>query len=173
MATPQALFFNLPVPINPGGPTPAQAEAGNYAKRKVKWRGLEISIENEVGTRRNGLDAHGNLLWSTLMHNAYGYIRRTLGADDEQVDCYLGPDMEGAQYVYVIHQKQAGDWTSYDEDKSMLGFPSRIEAMAAYMSHYSDPRFLGEVSVLPVDEFVRRVKQTPKLSKEKRILVAM
>ena len=50
-------------------PTPAQAEAGNYAKRKMAWHGLTISIENEPGSVRKG---NG---WQTKMLFPYGYIK--------------------------------------------------------------------------------------------------
>jgi hypothetical protein len=33
-------------------PTPAQQKAGNYAKRRLQWRGLTISIENKAGAVR-------------------------------------------------------------------------------------------------------------------------
>ncbi len=135
-------------------PTPAQAEAGNYKKPRVRWNGLEIAIENPVGTVREGKG------WRTKMANAYGYVCRTEGVDGDEVDVYLGPDMDGAEQVYVVHQRKAGDWDAYDEDKVMLGFPSEDAAIAAYLKHYDDPRFLGPVTSMPVAEFVAKVKAT-------------
>lgn len=135
-------------------PTPAQAEAGNYKKPRVKWNGLEIAIENPVGTVREGKG------WRTKMQNAYGYICRTEGVDGDEVDVYLGPNMDGASKVYVVHQRKAGDWSAYDEDKVMLGFDSEADAKAAYLKHYDDERFLGPVTAMPTDEFVTKVKAT-------------
>lgn len=130
-------------------PTPAQAEAGNYAKRKMAWHGLTISIENEPGSVRKG---NG---WKTKMLFPYGYINSTEGSDGDQVDVYIGPD-ESANTVYVVHQRKYGDWERYDEDKCMLNFASEAAARAAYLKHYDDPRFLGPITAMPVDEFVEK-----------------
>src|ERR1017187_5013066 len=93
-------------------PTPAQAEAGNYKKRKIAWNGLTISIENEPGSIRKGKG------WQTKMLFPYGYINSTLGVDGDAIDVYIGPD-ESADMVYVVHQRKYGDWAHYDEDKAM------------------------------------------------------
>lgn len=134
-------------------PTPAQAEAGNYKKPRVKWQGLEIAIENPVGSTREGKG------WKTTMKNAYGYICRSEAVDGDEVDVYLGDDMD-APTVYVVHQRKAGDWSKYDEDKVMIGFKSEAAARAAYLAHYDDDRFLGPITAMPVDEFVQKVKAT-------------
>ena len=42
-----------------GTPTPAQAEAGNYAKRHVRWNGLNITVETEAGQDRTGTGPDG------------------------------------------------------------------------------------------------------------------
>lgn len=128
-------------------PTPAQAEAGNYKKRKLAWHGLTISIENEPGSVRKGKG------WQTNMLYAYGYINRSLGVDGDQIDVYVGMD-ESASMVYVVHQRQAGDWDKYDEDKCMLNFSTEAAARAAYLKHYDDPRFLGPITAMPVDKFI-------------------
>lgn len=153
-----------------GAPTVGQALAGNYKKGHRKWRGLDISIENAAGTVREGTHADGEK-WSVTMLNDYGYIRRTIGVDGDHVDCFMGPD-ENAQYVYIIHQRKAGQWYTYDEDKCCIGFTSKRDALVCYLSHYDDPRFMGEISVLPFDEFKRRVLETPRLKKYERKLAA-
>jgi superfamily II DNA or RNA helicase len=132
-------------------PTPAQAEAGNYKKRKLQWNSLTISIENEPGSVRKG---NG---WKTKMLYAYGYINSTLASDGDQIDVYIGSD-ESADMVYVIHQRKYGDWARYDEDKCMLQFSSEAAARAAYLKHYDDPRFLGPITAMPVDEFVEKAR---------------
>lgn len=134
-------------------PTPAQAEAGNYKKPRVRWNGLEIAIENPVGSTREGKG------WKTTMRNAYGYVCRSEAVDGDEVDVYLGDDMD-APTVYVVHQRKAGDWSKYDEDKVMIGFKSEVSARAAYLAHYDDERFLGPITAMPVDEFVQKVKAT-------------
>jgi Inorganic Pyrophosphatase/ADP-Ribosyltransferase in polyvalent proteins len=134
-------------------PTQAQAVAGNYKKPRIQWNGLEIAIENPVGSVRKGYG------WSTEMSNAYGYIRRTEAADGDEVDVYLGPDLD-APMVYVVHQRKCGRWDEYGEDKCMIGFGSEAAAKAAYLRHYDDPRFLGPITAMPVAEFVEKAKAT-------------
>lgn len=135
-------------------PTPAQAEAGNYKKPRVQWHGLEIAIENPAGSVREGKG------WRTKMKYDYGYVCRSGAVDGDEVDVYLGPELDKAPTVYVVHQRKYGDWKKYDEDKAMLGFSSEAAARAAYLEHYDDPRFLGPITAMPVDEFVEKVKAT-------------
>ena len=146
-------------------PTPAQAEAGNYKKRHRRFRGLDITIETPAGSVREGTDPGGKR-WRTKMRFDYGYIRRTEGADGDHVDCYIGPD-EDAPNVYVVHQRKAGDWQAYDEDKVMLGFRAKDAAVRAYLAHYDDLRFLGQVTTMPFEEF--KAKALATLEKPKMI----
>jgi hypothetical protein len=133
-------------------PTHAQAQAGNYVKRKVYWKGLTITIENEAGSIRRGHKPNGDE-WATRMMHPYGYINLTEGVDGDHVDVYLGPELEDAPLVYVIHQRRVDDWENYDEDKCMLGWPDEESAVDAFLSCYDDYRFLGPVTALPVEEF--------------------
>lgn len=139
-------------------PTAAQIEAGNYAKRKIAWHGMTISIENEAGSVRRGVDPAGKP-WETTMAYPYGYLLRTEGVDGDSVDVYVGPNVD-APMVYVVHQRKAGDWRRFDEDKAMLGFGSEYEAVQAFLQHYNDLRFLGPVTSMPVAEFVEKARAT-------------
>lgn len=132
----------------------AQAEAGNYAKRRVPWNGLTLVVENEAGSIRTGRG------WQTRMLFPYGYVAGSEGTDGDEVDCYLGPYLEDAPFVYVVHQRRHGAWHEFDEDKVMLGFLSEEEAAQAYLAHYDDARFLGPITVMPVGEFVAKVRAT-------------
>lgn len=140
------------------GPTEAQAAAGNYKKRRVAWHGLEIAIENEKGSVRSGTDDSGKD-WTIKMRCPYGYFCRSEGVDGDEVDVYLGEDPT-ADKVYIVHQRKAGDWKSYDEDKVMADFPSEQAARAAYLNQYDDPRFLGPITTMAVDKFVEKLKAT-------------
>lgn len=153
-------------PLRKSQPTPAQIEAGNYKKRHIRFQGLEISIENPSGSVRKGVDRDGHE-WRTKMTHAYGYIRGSKGVDKDHVDCYIGPNPD-ASHAYIVHQRKAGQWDRYDEDKVMLGFDTEAQARAAYLKHYDDPRFLGPVTAMPMDEFKRKVMATansPKIIK--------
>lgn len=140
-------------------PTDPQKEAGNYAKRRVSWMGMEISVENEAGSIRRGVSRLGEH-WAVRMFYAYGYLRRTTGVDGDQVDVYLGPLLDSAPTVYVVHQRCYGDWDAYDEDKVMIGFADEESAREAYLSCYDDHRFLGPITAMPVEEFVAKAKAT-------------
>lgn len=143
--------------------TPAQKAAGNYKKRRVYWKGFEIAIEHEPGAIRSGVDPNGKR-WSIKMKNPYGYLRRTLGVDRDQFDCYLGPDMD-AENVYVITVMTPGEWDKPDEQKAMIGFPSREAAVETFLAHYDDKRFLGPVVTMTADEFAKKVRAMAKQAK--------
>lgn len=116
-------------------PTEAQKHAGNYAKDHIKVHGLDISIENPRGSIRSGKDKNGEE-WSVKMECPYGYIRGTAGADNDHVDCYIGPNKHSLR-VYVIDQKHP-DGGGFDEHKCMLSFPDRESAITAYKASFSD-----------------------------------
>ena len=54
----------------------------------------------------------------------------------------------------------------------MLDFPNKREALVCYLTHYDDPRYLGEISVMPWAEFKRRALETPGKAKYERKLAA-
>lgn len=136
-------------------PTPAQIEAGNYRKGKVRWNGLVISIENAKGTLRSGQTAAGKP-WSVVMPAAYGYIKRSIGADDDHVDIYMGPHPLASD-VWVIDQVDARNGR-FDEHKVMAGFKSKDDALAAYRKAFSDGNAdarIGAVTRLGIGQLKR------------------
>lgn len=116
-------------------PTPAQAEAGNYKKGHVIIGEFDITIENPAGSVRKGVDADGKE-WTSLMYNAYGYIKGTEGVDGDHIDVFLHSDMDqwNGRKVYVVDQTNTDG--SFDEHKVMLGFNDENEAFFAYLSNY-------------------------------------
>lgn len=138
-----------------GGAVPSQAqiEAGNYKKGHTKFQGLDISIETPKGAIRSGKDKGGKE-WSVCMPTDYGYLKRTVAADGEHVDCYIGPNKKSNR-VYVIDQHHLHN-KSYDECKVMLGFATRDEAISTYKAGFSDgkgAKRIGRVTRMSVDEF--------------------
>ncbi len=131
-------------------PSQAQKEAGNYRKGHVRVAGLDISIENPRGSERAGKRPDGSE-WRHMMSDHYGYIRRTEGADGEQVDVYLGPQEESGQ-VFVVDQLNQADG-SFDEHKVMIGFPDQKSAVAAYRSNFDADWKVGPVTAMPMDQF--------------------
>lgn len=147
-------------------PSAKQIEAGNYAKKHRKVRGLDITIENQRGTIRKGVDKGGNE-WAVSMQHDYGYIKGTLGIDGDHFDVVLGPNSAAPQ-VWVITTKAPPAFKKDDEQKAMIGFNSEDEARAAFKGMYDDPRFCGAVVEMPMDEFKRKVRTTrqdPKMLK--------
>lgn len=126
-------------------PTEKQIAAGVYRKGHTTISGLRISIENAAGTYRRPE-------WP-VMKAHYGYIKGTLGADGDHVDCFINPgtaeDWEGE--IYVIDQLGADGL--FDEHKCMIGYDDSYKAEAAYSSHYPDDWIVGPISIMTIEEF--------------------
>lgn len=126
--------------------------------KRYTFAGLPIAIENPLGTLRTWTDADGKT-GVTRMQFDYGFIDGHIGADGDEVDCYIGPD-ESAPDVHVVHQLAAPEFKRYDEDKTMLGFPSPDAAKAAYLAHRSDgDRAFGGMSTIPLPAFRAKLKR--------------
>ena len=134
-------------------PTKGQKEAGNYKKGRFTVHGMEIAIENPVGSVRTGVTREGKP-WRTEMKNTYGYFAgESDGKDGDKLDVFLGPDVEGAPMVYVIDQVDPASGT-FDEHKVMLGFPSEVAARAAYLANYQAGwKGLKTLTGVPVEAF--------------------
>jgi phage-related protein (TIGR01555 family) len=122
------------------------------------WHGLDVSIENEVGSVRSGVDAGGKP-WAVTLKHDYGYLRGTKGVDGDHVDVFMGPD-EKAELVYVVHTRKPPDFRAYDEDKCMLNFSTADDARAAFLANFDRPEHFGEMEVFPVGDFIDRVLLT-------------
>lgn len=119
---------------------------------KYVFQDIPIHVENPVGSVRSWYDPHNDEEGETEMQYDYGFIPGTDGADDEEVDVYVGPD-DGAEHAFVVHQMKAPDFDDYDEDKVMLGFPDAAAARDAYLDHYNDEQFFGGMEAIPLDDF--------------------
>ncbi|HEX8590637.1 hypothetical protein [Pseudomonas sp.] len=125
-------FASLSTAYATGGPTPAQAAAGNYKKGRATIQGLRIAIENPRGSYRTGVSQDGKA-WSSFQPNDYGYFEGVMGADGDELDVYLGPHPE-SQAVFVINQVRPD--RSFDEHKCLLGFLSENDARSAYLAAF-------------------------------------
>lgn len=139
----------------------AVAIALDHARRTRRedesFAGLPVVVENPAGSVRRWSQPDGSS-GETVMTCDYGYFDGTRGADREGVDVFLGPD-RGCRTAYVVHQMRPPDFTKYDEDKVMAGFSSKDEAVRAYLDNYDDPRFLGAVTEIPVEELPDRLRR--------------
>lgn len=134
-------------------PTEAQAKAGQYAKGNLTFDGLDIAVENPVGSTRAGTAPDGTK-WSVDMSAHYGFVRRTKGADGDQVDVYLPENARVGSPVYVFDQYN--DDGTFDEHKVVLGVGSQADAERIYDAHFSDgsgPRRRQAVKAMTMDEF--------------------
>ena len=120
-------------------------EANDPIKKTDIVNGVIIPIEWQAGETRTwpGSD------YSRLMSADYGYVRSTEGEDGEELDVYVGPDLDSDQ-VFAI--KQLKDDGSFDEMKYMVGYDSQDEAETSFCLHMK-PEQMGEVDPMSFDEF--------------------
>jgi phage-related protein (TIGR01555 family) len=134
---------------------------------KTKFQGLNIAIENPRGTVRKGMNLDGQT-WQAKMHHHYGFIKGVIGADGDELDCFVG--LNGmADKVYVINQNDPNTG-AFDEHKVMLGFDDADAAKKGYDDSFSDG-WTGFDSIveLSMDEFRQWIgtgQCTTPLSKE-------
>lgn len=116
--------------------------------------GIQANIENPKGSIRRGVAPDTGESWEAILPADYGYIRGTKGADDDQLDCFVGDDI-GEDTAYVIDQKRL-DTGAFDEHKTLIGFPSREAATQCYHDAYSDgrgPERIGAMSEMSMAQF--------------------
>jgi uncharacterized protein len=128
---------------------PAPGKTGDSARwipLELDLQGLAIAIENPKGMLRTGPG------WQITMPADYGYIKGVMGADGDELDCYVGPDRESNK-VFVVDQLTFGG-ESFDEHKCMVGFNSAAEAIKAYMAgHHRSGEVFGEMTEMSMREF--------------------
>lgn len=138
-------------------PTEAQREAGNFQKGHTSIGGLGVTIEHPEGAVRAGRDKHGNQ-WMTKVRGAhYGYLKKTSGADGEQIDVFVKPgtssDLADKSPVFVVDQVDPKT-RKFDEHKALIGYHTGAEARQAYLSNFpKDWNGLGRVTRLSLAEF--------------------
>lgn len=139
-------------------PTEEQRNAGNYTKGKFTLYGLQISIENPRGSIREGHDPNGEE-WRSKMPDHYGYIRGYIGADDGQIDVFVGNRPDSGR-VFVIDQ--VTDKGDFDEHKCFLGFMGPKPVLKTFIEAYKpaeedDPgeahHHFGDMRELTIEEF--------------------
>lgn len=133
---------------------------------RLKFRNLEISIENKKGGIRKWFNPQDNTHGEQKMTWPYGYIRMTEGMDGDHVDCFIGPN-EQAPNVYVITTSRAPHFRTVDEQKCMLGFDSAAEAKKAFLENYTNPKFFHDMKELTYEEFERKAWATKNSNRHK------
>lgn len=127
-------------------PSNGEKESGNYKKGKITVNGFKISLENPKGSVRSGIDSNGRE-WRIKMKNDYGYFLNTVGYDGDNIDVFLGSDIDSKK-IFVIDQKING---KFDESKVMLWFSTEKKAKDAYLSNY-EKNWKGFDRITEIDE---------------------
>jgi len=134
----------------------------------LNFQGLEVAVENRKGSVRSGKDKDGKP-WRTVMKAPYGYLVGTKGKDGEGIDCYVGPHKD-APVAFVVHQHRE-DGTGFDEDKIILGCLTEQEARELYLEHYDDPKFLGPIDAVLVEDLKLALRKRNQMNKVTPALV--
>lgn len=109
-----------------------------------RWvAGVDVSVELCAGDVR-----HTDYVGDVTMPCDYGYLAGALAADGASLDVLAGPDSTSTE-VFVVQQLlpvgPGGTWV-YFQDKVVLGYQSREEALAAFVEFQAgDERYAGMV----------------------------
>ena len=134
-------------------PTEKQKAVGNYKKGHIRVHGLNVTIENPKGSFREGISRDGKK-WRVRMLCDYGYVLGTVGADQDHLDMFVGPN-DNAPKVFVVDQRDLGT-RKFDEHKVLAGFKNREAAIGAYCNSFSDGKGckrMMKITPMTVDEF--------------------
>ena len=119
------------------GPPPARNRQKHPFVGTLRIHGLpKIRVETRKGEERSGVDPDGNA-WSVTMPAHYGEFHGTRGVEGDPVDVFVGPDVH-APFAYVFHMSKLGEG-GYDEDKVVLGQPTRDDAERCLRDAYNRP----------------------------------
>lgn len=107
------------------------------------YYGLSIYVETTSGTLREGKN------WASRTPAHYGYIMGYIGADGDEMDCYIGPNLKTGK-VYIVDQNVI-DSENFDEHKCMIGYMSKQEALHDYYTGHNKGKqiFRGVVEMTP------------------------
>ena len=135
----------------------ARRVANDPAVATVRWNGIPVDIEWAAGSVRKYEDS--DYARYVVPPYSYGYIRGTAGEDGEELDCFVNPDSQDVDNVYIVAQR-AGAYEaeggaalgSFDEFDLVLGASDESEAEAVMRLHYNKEQ-VGSVFAVPVAEF--------------------
>ena len=115
------------------------------AMKTLDHQGIPVKIDRPVGHVQSGKDSNG-VEWSREYKLDYGFIPKTKGGDDDELDVFMGPNPEAKVAYWIAQQKDDG---TFDEYKVFLGFDSPEDAKKAYADHIPMKFYAGmrEMSV--------------------------
>jgi hypothetical protein len=130
-------------------------------EKRMKVRGLRISIETLKGHVRSGVDSNGKK-WSITMPASYGYICRTIGVGEDskdRIDCFVGPN-RASNRVFIVNINDPSTGI-FDEQKIFLFFNDPIAVRKTFRRAYNnDHKFFGSMEELTFKEFKDRALAT-------------
>lgn len=114
----------------------------------TRFKGLTIAVETPKGAIRYGKG------WQHKLSDDYGYIEGyPKGADGDDVDCYLGPNLN-SEVVWIVDQNQLDNPSEFDEHKVMLGFNSENDAKRHYIiNHSKGAQIFSKITKMTLSEF--------------------
>ena len=128
----------------------------------LAYHALPVRVENLMGAPRGGITPKGES-WHINMPADYGFIEGVLGADGDNLDCYIGASPESGN-VYVIDQTVL-DGKGFDEHKVMLGYHTRESALEDYMmGHHKSNQIFAAITPFTMPQF-RKWMQTHDMSR--------
>lgn len=120
--------------------------------RHMNFDGLDISVEVPADGYRRGKNKAGEE-WAIKIPAHYGYIKKTHSPDGEHLDCYVRKNPKKDAKVYVMHQMTV-DGSRFDEDKVMLGYSSKTEAIKAFKGMtYKPAKMYGGCTEFEMEHF--------------------
>lgn len=128
----------------------------NEGKRAIHGKltldDLKLTIEVPAGGKRSGVSKRGDA-WEQTVTAAYGYILGTHSPDGMHLDCWVRRNPKRGADVFVVHQLTP-DGSRYDEDKVMLGYASKAEAVRDFKANCFKPSVMvGGVSEFGMEHF--------------------
>jgi len=120
-------------------------------QKEIDFKGIPLAIEWLKGSTRQYADG-----FKKLMVANYGYVKGTLDYDGEEVDVYVGDNLESDR-VFKLRQLDHDHSYTVDEVKWMMGFDSREEAIKVFVKSTEPWMFGGIIDELTIEEFKNRM----------------
>jgi hypothetical protein len=117
------------------------------------YHAMPVRVESRQGTVRSGITPDGRS-WSVNMPADYGFIDGAPAADEDSLDCYIGPAPESSN-VYVVDQYDING-KRFDEHKVMLGYHTQESALEDYMlGHHLSKKTFAAITPFTMPMFRR------------------
>jgi len=146
------------------------SEAGVSLFPIVAIDGIQVFIDRPKGFVQTGEGPDG-VPWQREFLCNYGFFPDTIGADNEEVDVYLGDDLASPRAFLIRQVRQDG---TFDEHKVMIGFCDEAAALRMYLAHTPAWCFGGmcELPLAFLAELLRQAPEATCMAMEKSVYVA-